>query len=71
MALDHAISTMEAAGLPLGWKATPKTVGAWLAKVAGLIVSIFAVSLGAPFWFDIVQGFMQVRTSGISPREKV
>jgi len=71
MALDRAISTMEAAGLPLGWKATPRTVGAWLAKVAGLLVSIFAVSLGAPFWFDLLQGFMQVRTSGISPREKV
>lgn len=69
-ALDRAMSTMEAGGLPLGWKASPRTVGGWLAKVAGLLVSVFAVSLGAPFWFALLQGFMQVRTAGVSPRDK-
>jgi hypothetical protein len=35
--------------------------------LAGLLVSIFAVSLGAPFWFDVLQHFMQVRAAGVSP----
>jgi hypothetical protein len=29
-----------------------------------------AVSLGAPFWFDVHQKFMNVRSAGILPGEK-
>ena len=67
-ALDQAKSELQSAGLAIGWKAWPAG-NQWLAKIAGLLVSIFAVSLGAPFWFDLLQGFMQVRAAGVSPRE--
>jgi hypothetical protein len=60
---------MELAGLPLGWKDYPKTFGEWVTKVAGLIASILAVSLGGPFWFDVLQRFMQLRATGVAPRE--
>lgn len=66
IAADH----MDAAGLQFGWTSLPKTPGEILSKIAGLIISIVAVSLGAPFWFSILQRFMQVRASGVSPAEK-
>jgi hypothetical protein len=69
-ALDLAASNLEAAGLRFGWQESPSTVSGWLAKGAGLAVSLLAVSLGAPFWFSVLQGFMQVRAAGVSPREK-
>jgi hypothetical protein len=67
--LAEATATLESANVQLGWHDYPKTFEGWLTKIAGLLVSIFAVSLGAPFWFDILQKFMQVRATGTSPRE--
>jgi hypothetical protein len=68
-ALDQAISDLKSAGLQFGWRDFPNTFGAWITKAAGLLVSIFAVSLGAPFWFDLLQRFMRVRATGIAPGE--
>jgi hypothetical protein len=39
-------------------------------RAGGLLVSIFAVSLGAPFWLDVLQRFMRVRAAGKAPGEK-
>lgn len=69
LAFTEAASNLESAGVQLGWKDYPKTGGSLLTKIAGLLISIFAVSLGAPFWFDILQKFMQVRATGSSPRD--
>ncbi len=72
-ALKKAQSTLESGGLRLGWEGfEPKRLsgGEWLAKLAGLLVSVFAVSLGAPFWFDVLQRFMQVRAAGSSPHKR-
>jgi hypothetical protein len=69
VALNQAVSSMESAGLRFGWQDYPKGVKAWCTKIAGLLVSIFAISLGAPFWFDMLQRIMQVRSS-IKPGEK-
>ncbi|HLF96152.1 MAG TPA: hypothetical protein VI457_03330 [Methylococcaceae bacterium] len=68
--LDNTIADMQAAGLRFGWQGCPKSPGEMASKIVGLIISIFAVSLGAPFWFDLLQRFMQVRSAGVSPREK-
>jgi hypothetical protein len=70
-ALTTAESVLESGSLPFGWKGFTARPGIndVLAKIAGLVVSIFAVSLGAPFWFDVLQRFMQVRAAGVSPRE--
>jgi hypothetical protein len=66
-AVDRAVSTMEPTGLQLGWENYPKSFGGILSKITGLCVSIFAVSLGGPFWFGVLQRFMQVRAAGITP----
>ncbi|MEO6913507.1 MAG: hypothetical protein ABI182_05745 [Candidatus Baltobacteraceae bacterium] len=41
--------------------------GGWWMKIAGLLISWFAVMLGAPFWFDLLQRLVPVRLSGDKP----
>jgi hypothetical protein len=38
--------------------------------IAGWTVTAIAASLGAPFWFDILNRFMNIRSAGTSPKEK-
>ncbi len=38
--------------------------------LAGWILTAIAASLGAPFWFDTLNKFMNVRAAGTSPTEK-
>jgi hypothetical protein len=38
--------------------------------LAGWTVTAIAASLGAPFWFDILNRFMNIRSAGTSPNEK-
>jgi hypothetical protein len=66
-ALEDAVNTLGGFALPLGWTSSPSTSTLWALKVAGLVVSIFAVWLGAPFWFDLLQKI--VRFSGPKPAE--
>ncbi len=67
--LTMHIRTQLAQGtsLPLGWEMeqTPKgkECSYWLKKLAGLIISIGAVSAGAPFWFDMLQKMMNIRSA--------
>jgi hypothetical protein len=47
--------------------------GTWLLifvlKIFGCLWTGLALSLGAPFWFDILQKFMNVRGTGVKPAE--
>lgn len=63
----EAVSALETSGLSFGWKGLPHTVWEYLAKAAGLLVTIFAVSLGGQFWFDTLQRVMQIRSTGPKP----
>jgi hypothetical protein len=60
---------VQVAGIPLGWTAAPQE-GEWVNKFIGLLLSIFAVSLGAPFWFDVLNKIVSIRSVGSSPKEK-
>jgi hypothetical protein len=33
------------------------------------MISVFAVSLGAPFWFDLLSKFVNIRGAGTPPAE--
>jgi hypothetical protein len=51
-----------------------KGFGSWLwylltHRFAGWIVTILAVSLGAPFWFDTLNKFMNIRNAGKPPEK--
>jgi hypothetical protein len=41
----------------------------WLLKFFGWVLTAAAVSLGAPFWFDLLNKFMVVRST-VKPHEK-
>lgn len=64
--------------LPLGWSVNFSTLPvepgslAFLlaAKFLGLALTAIAVSLGAPFWFDLLSMFMHVRGAGEKPKKK-
>jgi len=68
-------STRTFRPLPIGWHldsddGSEKTSVAWfwLQKVFGLVLTGIALSLGAPFWFDLLSKFMNVRGSGEKPK---
>ena len=42
----------------------------WLGlSILGWLITALAISLGAPFWFDLLNKFMQIRGSGANPDE--
>jgi hypothetical protein len=60
---------------PIGWSSTPgdyralpSTPGEWLLKILGIALSSFAIVLGAPFWFDVLNKIINVRLSGNPPK---
>ena len=52
-------------GSLVGWSGNDKVIP----HIPGWILTIIAVSLGAPFWFDTLNRFMSVRAAGKSPVE--
>ena len=70
--LGSQINQLQELNLAIGW--TPQTtpsftdIRAWMHKIAGLLLTSLAISLGAPFWFDVLSQFMCVR-SAVKPRE--
>jgi hypothetical protein len=77
------IGTLLEMGLPIGWNwkspwnknaitnisAIPTTPGGWLLKFFGWIITGLAISLGAPFWFDMLNKVMVIRST-VKPHEK-
>jgi len=59
--------TLAQYNLPLGWNSLPDTAMGWLQRVVGLLITALAVSLGAPFWFDILKNFTNPRSTGPVP----
>lgn len=41
-------------GLPIGWSDLDGSLGAWGLRILGWVVVAGAVTLGAPFWFDLL-----------------
>ena len=80
-ARQELLEESEKLNLPLGWidpkvngkedpfafERIPTTPEGWAWKALGLFVSTLAVSLGAPFWFDTLSSFMNVRGAGKVP----
>jgi hypothetical protein len=71
--LKADIEHLDNLGLPIGWKNIRGTdirnvpFLAW--SFVGWLITAFAVSLGAPFWFDVLNKFVVVRST-IKPHEK-
>ena len=68
--LKKNVAAIQTLGVPLGYKGDdPEEFNWWLSKVLGLFLTIGAASLGAPFWFDMLNKFINVRSAGKSPDE--
>ena len=44
--------------------------GALFSKLIGLLLTTIALSMGAPFWFDVLNRFINIRGAGRAPDEK-
>ncbi len=64
--LNNALGSL---GLPIGWPRPWPQELEWLTMLFGWIVTALAVSLGAPFWFDLLNKFMVIRST-VKPKEK-
>ena len=71
--LKNNLASLDGVGLPLGWTPAPKSMGdvgrAIVAHWVGWLITALAVSLGAPFWFDVLNKFIVVRST-VKPAEK-
>jgi hypothetical protein len=58
-------------GQLIGWQGTLRdnTWKDWLERLLGWLLTVLALSMGAPFWFDLLNKFMNVRYTGKSPDE--
>ncbi|MGB0723527.1 MAG: hypothetical protein ACPGU7_14145 [Gammaproteobacteria bacterium] len=68
---QEAIALTGAASLGIGWQTHPVEPGGWITKAFGLLVSLLAVSLGAPFWFNVLRNLVNLRASGAVPRADI
>jgi len=55
--------------MPIGWERDDGITSAadWLLRIVGWVITGLAVSLGAPFWFDVLTKFMTLRGTGDKP----
>lgn len=67
--MKDVVEAISTASLPIGWTEVPKR-DQWLTIALGWLITAFAVSLGAPFWFDLLNKFINVRASGKAPEEE-
>jgi hypothetical protein len=65
----NCIAGVKQLGLPLGWSGdtSPDNWKSGLGKVGGLLLTAFAVLLGAPFWFDALGKLAQLKGAGNVP----
>jgi hypothetical protein len=58
---------------PIGWtlpKDLELTPLGWVSRLAGWLISALAFSMGAPFWFELLNKFINVRNSGKKPESE-
>ena len=81
-ATDAKIALQQLAGTiretnapPIGWsseagnvRALPAEAGAVLLKILGILLTSFAIVMGAPFWFDLLNNVINLRLSGNPPQ---
>jgi hypothetical protein len=53
----------------LGWRTAIdwRHPAVWMSRLAGWLITVAAVSMGAPFWFDVLNKFVNLRWGGKPP----
>jgi hypothetical protein len=81
--VDSSLDAIRSLSLPLGWTAPhsgahsgqashdprhfPASVGEYVLKILGLVATILALTMGAPFWFDALGKLGRLRNAGNTP----
>ena len=62
-----AVRPIKQLQLPVGWGADNQPAGlvGWVGALAGWLITIAALLLGAPFWFDVLSRVSRQRAVGI------
>lgn len=68
--LKSEYRSMQTAGLPLGWAGDTTEKSGWITKFIGLLITVCAATLGAPFWFDMLSKVTNIRSAGPKPQTK-
>jgi len=67
--LKDNLNEIRKLSLPIGWDHSDRRTmpgsdtGSWIVKIIGWLLTAFAVSLGAPFWFELLNKIMVVRAT--------
>lgn len=74
--IDNIKSELSQLNLPIGWtsdeytgKILPSNCPEWIKKIFGLLITTFAISLGAPFWFGLLNKLISMRSEGKEPKK--
>jgi hypothetical protein len=72
--MAEEVNKIQGYGWPLGWykddkRTMPPDVPGWALKFFGWVLTAFAISLGAPFWFDLLNRFIVIRST-VRPTQK-
>ncbi len=70
--VQTALASLNSLKLPILWSQANNplhdvSVAKVLFALAGWLITVFAISLGAPFWFDALGKLAQLRTTGKKP----
>jgi hypothetical protein len=72
-AVARNVDTLNELDLPIGWSAETRPSDGWdwfltgWRKAIGLLLTAAALTLGAPFWFDLLGKVARVRSAGVRP----
>ena len=79
LAIKSLTSQLDSTKLPLGWKNDSwckdvlgghkgmDAIISFLLALMGWIIGAGCISMGAPFWFDMLNKLVNVRRSGVKP----
>jgi hypothetical protein len=64
-----ALDELQSLQFPVGWEQSnrPNGVDGWSVAFAGWLLTGFAITLGAPFWFDVLGKVSNLRAAGRRP----
>lgn len=68
---EEAAAALNRLDLPIGWAEgqIPEGPRPWFNRVLGWLITVFAATLGAPFWFDVLNQVMVIRST-VKPKQK-
>jgi hypothetical protein len=68
-AVARSVGRLDAVKVPMGWTEANSPHSLWqgFSKALGILITAAALSLGAPFWFDVLSKVARLRGSGAPP----